>query len=519
MSETANSGIFVSESLSSGQPISVRRDTIVVFIGAAPRGPVGIPVAIGSVDEYLKRFGAPGHDGALFDVLRQFFASGAQQAIVVRVCSSARRHRILLPGPAGVLTLQAVNPGPYEWLRASVDYDGLAPSGSHRFNLVVHRLAAPDRPIVERQEIYRGLSVDPADAEFVGHALLGSELVAVAGTIPEQRPEITFRSGIEVGAAYIYVDPAWPDVDGLTDYDLIGCNTEGTGLFALDQLPSIDIVCLVPDLPDLGPVALFTAERYCRRRNAMLLVDPPAHWRHVDDVIRASRESGFASPNVMTYFPRPHGVDGKVNSAAGFVAGALAVHDARDGVRDLPDEPTLAIRGRIRPATDLDHNAQLMLKRAGINALCSVGPGRMELTGLVTMNRGGGCEIEWDDLRLRRVVLFVIESIARGTRWAAFQHNDGETRAELRGQVSRFLCDLFDAGALAGATATDAGYVICDAPAGGPVAPGADEEPGLSFVVGFTPRGHAMQSFRFDQQRIECRIALLHIEPDIALAG
>lgn len=512
LSETANSGIFVSESLSSGQPISVRRDTLVAFVGAAPRGPVGIPVAIGSVDEYLKRFGAPGHDGALFDVVCQYFATGAQKAIVVRVCSSARRHRITLPGPEGALTLQAVNPGPREWLRASVDYDGLAPADSQRFNLVVHRLAAPDRPIVERQEIYRGLSVDLADAEFVGHALLSSELVTVADTIPGRRPDVTFRSGIEVGAAYVYVDPAWPEAGGLTDYDLIGCNTEGTGLFALDQLPSIDIVCLVPDSPDPGPVALFTAERYCRRRNAMLLVDPPAHWRHVDDVIRASRESGFASPNVMTYFPRSHSAAGRTNSSIGVVAGALAGHDARDGVWMLADEPALAVRGRNRPVTDLDHDDRLMLKRAGINALCSTGPGHLVLTGLVTMNRGGGCEVEWDDLRLRRMILFIIESIARGTRWAAFQPNDGETRAALRGQISRFMRDLFDAGALAGASQTDAAYVACDSPVDA-------TEPGVSFVVGFAPRGHAMQCFRFHQQRLDCSVVSLHVEQDIALAG
>ncbi len=65
LSKNANSGIYVSESLSSGQPIPVRRETGVAFLGSAPRGLVGIPVKVDSVDDYLKRFGVPGCDTPL----------------------------------------------------------------------------------------------------------------------------------------------------------------------------------------------------------------------------------------------------------------------------------------------------------------------------------------------------------------------------------------------------------------------------------------------------------------------
>ncbi len=522
LSDIANSGIFVSEGLSSGQPIPVRRDTVVAFLGSAPRGPVGIPVTIGGVGEYLSRFGVSGCDGPLLGMISQFFANGGENAIVVRASSSARRHCISLIGPASTLVLEAINPGPYEILRASVDYDGIPSTDHGRFNLVIHRLASRDRPIVEQQEVYRGLSVDIADPNFAGHALNASELVAVKGGVPKQRPNVTFCHGIEVGTSYIYVDPEWAETGCLTDYDLIGCNTEGTGLFAFDQVPSIDIVIPVPDTDDLGPIMLFAAERYCRKRNAILLVDPPAHWRSVPNAIRSIRKGGFASPNVVTYFPRPAISSDQPGSVLGAFAGALASDDARGGVWELSGNRQFVVRDHARLPFDVTAEEQRRLRRVGINALRRVAPSRFEMTGLVTLNRGFGTAIEPDELRLQRTVFFIIDSVIRGTRWAAFQENDAGTWGELRVQVENFLNELFAAGALTGPNVTDAGYVICDQETNGAQERIGDNQVGgrgISFVIGFAPAGHGMQSFRFHQRPVECQVQVLRTEHPVALAS
>jgi len=514
LSENANSGIFVSESLSSNEPIPVRRDTVVAFIGPAPRGPVGIPVTIGNTDEYLQCFGVSGSESPLFDAICQFFENGGSKAIVVRVCNSARCHCIVLPGPSGVLTLEAINPGPYESLRASIDYNGISSTDHKRFNLVLHRLASRDRPIVEQQEVYLGLSVDTADTDFIGHALLNSELVCIKGDIPDHRPALTFHLGVEVGASYIYVDSAWPEAGCLTDYDLIGSDTEGTGLFALDQVPSVDLVSLVSDTQDLGPVALFTAERYCRKRNAILLVDPPTHWQSIDDAVRSARESGFTSANVATYFPRSLDQGHSPASMLGTIAGAFSASDARDSIWELCVDAPLKMHGHIRLSLDLDLKQQHALKRVGINALRQTGRSHLELTGLVTMNRGSGCNTAWDQLRRRRTALFIIDTIAHSTRWAAFQDNNTETWLELRNQVQCYLRDLFSAGALSGANAEGAGYVVRDQNDNR-----IKSESGISFIVGFMLSGHGMQRFRFHQRPVECQIQSLHVEYPIALAS
>ena len=133
-------------------------------------------------------------------MLTQFFANGGGTAIVVRVCPSSRRSQIALAGPSGPLILDAVNPGPSEYLRASIDYDHIPAEETRRFNLIIHRLSSPTSQIVVEQEIFSGVSVEPADADFVVHALLNSDLVNVHGALPAKRPDDTLSLGVEAGA-------------------------------------------------------------------------------------------------------------------------------------------------------------------------------------------------------------------------------------------------------------------------------------------------------------------------------
>jgi len=528
LTETANSGVFVLEEPARGQRLPVRRESVVAFIGSAPRGPVGIPVAIRSVEEYRRRFGAPGHRSRSQDLLAQFFANGGAIAIVVRVSGSERRHRIIMPGDGGDLVLNAANPGPHECLRACVDYDGIPAGDEQRFNLVIHRLASHDKPIVEEQEIFRALSIDPGDPDFVAHALLDSELVSMGGPAPLTRPDITRCPGFEVGASYEYADDDWREHSPLTDYDLIGCDTEGTGIFALDRIPVVDLICLVPDAEDVGPVALFAAERYCRLRQALLFVDPPAGWNCVSDVVRECLSSAFSSPNVVTYFPRPVAKPGtglnRTPSALGALIGRLVADDAALGVWAARGRATLGMRCRVTLACALDDHDRVVLKRLGVNSLCERAGGTLQAAGLVTMDRSSGMDAEWSDLQLRRLGLFIIGSIARGTRWAEFVDDDERSWHDVRRQIADFMAELHAAGALSGRCAEEAWYVTrdCEVLGGSPPESGtrADGVSGLTdFIVGFALDENGYLAFRFAHERLDCRVHPVGWQPGIALAS
>lgn len=463
--EPVSRGISVVEIPPRSQVIPVAREPVTAFIGPTPRGPADIPVAVRSLEEFLLRFGVPGHLSRMEFLLYQYFENGGSMAIVVRVCRVRRCNRIHLPGPSGDLVLEALNPGALEHLRATVDYEGIPAGERGRFNLVIHRCRSPEHPLVEEQESFAGISIRPTDTEFVGNALAASSLVRLVEPLAAERPGRTLGADSGQPLRYVYSrgdDSA--DGDNIpTDYDLLGSREEGTGLFALEQVPWLDFVCLLPGASGLtlGPVALFAAERYCRERRALLLLDPPAAWRSVADVVRAQRERGFASGNALTYFPALESplhvsVSGGL-SAAGAIAGRLcAAGLACSGAQPLS-------LGRSRAALELDEQEMHQLGRLGVNSLSRPAPGRVELTGLVTMARSGGISTSWNNLRQRRVFLFIADSIARHTRWAAFELSGPSLWREVRGQCEAFLAALHAQGLLAGATPREAFYVKCDA--------------------------------------------------------
>lgn len=508
-----SSGISVIEIPARGQAIPVARESITAFIGPAPRGPVDIPVAIRSLDEFLLRFGVPGYLSRMEFLLYQYFENGGTQALVVRVCRSASRNRIVLPGPAGDLVLEAANPGPLEHLRASVDYEGIAAGDRDRFNLVIHRCRSPEHPLVEEQEIHAAVSVRPEAADFVGHVLARSELMRLSGAVPAERPTRTLGADAGFAVRYIYSQSCGHDDNAPTDYDLIGSPQDASGLFALEQAPWVDFVCLVPGLSGvpLGPVALFAAERYCRQRNALLLLDPPPGWTSVEAVVRAQRQRGFASPHAITYFPAlespPHVGPVGTLSAAGAIAGGLSAAGL-DAAGNLP----LAL-GRSRPAVSLAEHEVHQLGRLGVNALVRPVPARVELAGLVTMARFGGISTSWNDLRARRIALFIVSSISRHTRWAAFETAGPALWREVHAQVGAFMTALHGRGLLAGADPRETFYVKCDADTNG-----APE--GFAVVVGFAlARPGEFTAFRFAHSGSASDVTELGWQPGLALAG
>jgi hypothetical protein len=509
-----SSGISVIEIPARGQSIPVSRESVTAFIGPAPRGPVDIPVAIRNLEEFLSRFGVPGYLSRMEFLLYQYFENGGTLALVVRVCSSARRNLITLPGPAGELVLEAINPGPLEHLRASIDYQGLDAGERHRFNLVIHRCRSPEHPLVEEQESYPAVSVRPADPDFIGNALSRSSLIRLTGTVPAERPTRTVGADAGFAVRYVYSHGTGRDDSAPTDYDLIGSPQDSSGLFALEQVPWLDFICLVPGISGvpLGPVAIFAAERYCRERHALLLLDPPPGWTSPQAVVGAQRQRGFTSPNVVTYFPAlespPHIGPVGTLSAAGAIAGALCA-----GGLELSGPRPLSL-GRSRPAVPLADYEIHQLARLGVNTLSRSAPPRVELAGLVTMARSSGVLASWNDLRRRRIALFMLSSVAMYTRWAAFEAPAAGLWREVQAQVSEFMTAMHRRGLLAGPSPREAFYVKCDTDTHG------TEPSGLVLVVGFAlARPGDFTAFRIAHTVAGSETGEVGWQPGLALAG
>jgi hypothetical protein len=467
--------------------IPIVAPTVVAFIGRTERGPLNEPVTVKGFEEFSRIFG--GHTPFSFVSLavQHFFWHGGEVAVIVRVANRATRAALEIPAGREVLRLQARQPGSREHLRVSVDYDRVERTPD-KFNLVIQRVSRSGSQLVDDQEVFDGLSMDPTDERFIVDALHESELVRLVGPLPGYRPSATKAAVPGQPIPYITVKLSGSDGEELTDYDIIGSNAEGTGLFALDRCERVDFVC-VPSPPgrDLGSTSFLAATRYCERRRALLVWDPPWAWTSADSAVLALRASGQASRHAVTYFPRvrPRGDLGRYGAgmpACGAVAGMLARCDQGGVWHRMPAVDT-TLKGGLAPLTEIGQKQAASLQRMGVNTFVRLQPGVTALQGNVSFAGSTALDSLWQNLGASRLTAFVLRSIEQRTRWVFTAQQPEQLAADLERQVWVFLSRLKQRGALAGATPDQAFFVRTSAG----LEPSA-RDVAIALRIGFAPR-------------------------------
>ena len=448
---------------------------IAAFVGRTLKGPVNKPVAISSFADFQNIFGGLWQPSTLSYAIDHFFENGGRRALVVRVVNGARPPTITLPAGGDALRLIGLNPGTREFLRASVDYDGVAEGDTEHFNLVVQRVRSAGSELIEDQEIFRRLSVT-ASGRSLEDVLLESKLVRVLLPLPACRPERSAHAS-RATIGYSASNPDGDDGAPLTDYDVIGSAGSSTGLFALNAAPMFNMLCIPPlgREQDLGLSALLVAARFCRERLALLLVDPPASWISPRLALDSLRNWPFRSDNAVMYFPRVQSFDrlrGRAETFAscGAAAGMLARSDESTPVWIASDSDEALLRPGIRPAAVVSEAERLRLAQAGVNTLISSRTGSRQLVSARTLSGGSGVS-DWRYLTARRLSLFVAASIEQSTRWVLLEPNIPATWERVRAMVDEFLATLAQQGAFAAGTpapasppaeAEDSHFVITD---------------------------------------------------------
>jgi phage tail sheath protein FI len=79
-----------------------------------------------------------------------------------------------------------------------------------------------------------------------------------------------------------------------------------------------------------------------------------------------------------------------------------------------------------------------------------------------TLASGAAAVSDWRYLSARRLALFVMTSIERGTRWMLFERNAEATWNLARGQVEAFLESLYAEGAFVGRSGEESYFAVCD---------------------------------------------------------
>jgi phage tail sheath protein FI len=190
------------------------------------------------------------------------------------------------------------------------------------------------------------------------------------------------------------------------------------------------------------------------------IFDPPANATRetiADTVDQLRSERGFGA----LYFPFitvPHIDNGLLRvPPSGHVAGIYARADTERGVHKAP--ANYILNGALGVAEDMNNEQQGVLNLDGINVL-RVFPDSAR--PVVWGARTTSPNTAWQYVNVRRLFLFIEESIEEGIRFAVFEPNNFALWQKLKLRISEFLTRVWRDGALFGATAEEAYYVRID---------------------------------------------------------
>ncbi len=145
--------------------------------------------------------------------------------------------------------------------------------------------------------------------------------------------------------------------------------------------------------------------------------------------------------------------------SSGAIAGVYARVDRNRGVWKAPANVSLnTVVAPVEKITDRDQEGLNVDPTTGksINAIRS-------FTGKGTLVWGArtlaGNDNEWRYIPVRRLYIFIEQSVKKATEFVVFEPNDANTWVRVRSMIENFLTGLWRDGALAGATPDDAFFV------------------------------------------------------------
>ena len=368
-------GVYIEELPSSVRTVVGVATSTTAFVGRALKGPENQPVLIHSYGDYERIFGGLWKPSNMSYAVYLYFLNGGKEAIIVRLHRNAVKSSFTKegltpespPGGAGLTGgIKAANSGTWAEdtkLQVIIENDPavlpaeLAPADNKLFNVTVQMIPkSGSEPATVLENHYNvSLAKDhPRRADKV----LGAESQLVTITVDNWE-------GIDYNQIKgSYLPSGGSNGDALTADEITGRLPEGNptgkqGIFALEDADIFNLLCIPPFTPDeeSGAASVYTeAEKFCEKRRAIFLVDPPNAWKRPAD---AKIESPVGrDKNAAVFYPRIKIQDPiEQNRVKTFVpspviAGVIARIDSERGIWKSPAGIDAAMAGII----DLDYN-------------------------------------------------------------------------------------------------------------------------------------------------------------------
>jgi uncharacterized protein len=525
MPEYLSPGVYVEEIPSGPVPIAGVGTSTTGMVGLTERGPTAARL-VTSWLEYERWYG--GHLGTSVSFLpyavQGYFDNGGQRLFVSRITrndAAAANLDLATADAAQNLQVEAIGEGTWGnnlFVRVQ-DADKQTPGGNEfRITMLYYR-TTPPLPLVDpldpdniadanrREpdviEDYGPLGDDPIGAGYVLTSVNAvSKLVQLRWTDPAVTPNRPNNAG------FTQLQNGGDGVNPPTATEYVGDPTlptdQRTGLAALEAIDEIALLAV----PDEVHPALDAANQtqvtnelvnQCERLRDRFAVLAVGAGQGDVAQIRTPRDSSYGA----IYYPwirvfDPLTADTVLVPPQGHVLGIYARTDTERGVHKSPANAEVrSTRGPLEyRITKGQHD---ILNPRGVDVIRDF---RASNRGIrVWGGRTMSSDAQWRYVNVRRLFIFVEESIDEGTQWVVFEGNYESTWARVVRSVSNFLTTVWRDGALAGVTPEEAFFVRCDRTT---MTPDDIDNGRLICLVGIAPVKPAeFVIFRISQKTIE----------------
>jgi uncharacterized protein len=482
MPEYLSPGVYVEEISRGPRPIEGVGTSTAGFAGPTERGPES-PRLITSWLDFQRWYGGHIPDVSyLAYAVQGYFENGGQRCFVTRVTGNDATAAFAQVGDLNLIAFgrgiwgnnirvkieaaansTARNP----MLKVSILYYRSFPQ-----NFVDPTVSAnatnPDRRTPDVLEVYDNLTHTPGDSNNIETVLnSASKLVRAfwANANPQPPPIAGFDAGVlqqGTDGTPIGIDDFRGDLNVIPNP--IDPNSELLGRSrGLEGLETVDEVTLLL-VPDQARSALYDVLNLdivgqCERLKDRFAVLSVRQGQSDAGNLNLPTDTQYGA----LYHPWIWIYDVSTNARrlippAGHIAGIMARTDVERGVHKAPANEI--VRSALELEFPITKGAQDILNPRGVNCIRdfrSDGRG-IRLWGARTMSSDG----MWKYVNVRRLFIFIEESIDESTQWVVFEPNDQLTWDAVRRSISDFLRRLWKNGALFGATEEEAFFVRCD---------------------------------------------------------
>lgn len=250
------------------------------------------------------------------------------------------------------------------------------------------------------------------------------------------------------------------------------------GLDALANV-KISIVCCPDDVKFTNAATVMAA--YCEKRKDCFAILQSAQPVVPDATNQAPVNSSYAAYYYPWLIVRSLDQASSVTMPpSGHVAGIYAQTDMARGVWVAPAGTNAALAGVTALSQNLSDAEAAALDANRVSVIRNLAP----YGDLVWGARTTSTSSQWKYVSVRRLLIYLEQTLSRGLQWVVFEPNGPGLWAALRAGIENFLTGVWTAGGLKGQKASDAYFVAC----GSDTMTQADLDAGrVVIVVGVAP--------------------------------